>query len=93
MIEDGKIVVGKPVVDIEEVLMQSTNYNREAAFIASDYARLLHVLADTRLETARSLLMEPRSRQQLDQEPNDPWTSSVAPLFNDPSLEPEKLFH
>ena len=87
-----------PVFDGDEVKIGEPSLNqsnpapcREPSFEASEYARILHVLGDTRMLTARQLLMEPRTRDELDGEPIDVWFEHVAPLFNEISFKPDAV--
>jgi hypothetical protein len=61
---------------------------RSPIFSASEYARLLHVLVDARMTSARRLLSRPRDRDELDREPVNPWDVHMAPLFNDSRFAP-----
>lgn len=72
-------------------LQQRSAACRQSYFTAGEYARLLHVLADTRMATARQRLMCPRSRQELDCIRTDPWDEYISGLFNDESFRPESV--
>lgn len=65
---------------------------REPGFEASEYCRLLHVLPDARMTTARTQLTIPKSREELDTEHVDPWTDHIAPIFNDSMFKPDPVF-
>ena len=56
---------------------------REPDFETIKFCYPLHVLNDTRMTIPRSMLMAPRTRAELDSEPVEVWTDSIAPLFND----------
>jgi hypothetical protein len=62
--------------------------SRAPAFTASEHARILHVLIDARMTSARRLLSRPRERDELDREPINPWDDHICPLFNDRSFAP-----
>jgi hypothetical protein len=64
---------------------------REPPFTASEYARLMHCLADPRMMHARALIATPRDRDELDREPICPWTQHIAPLFNSERFTPPKV--
>ena len=86
LFDNDEVVVGKPDINIVNKSSVNNSTSRETSFEASEYARLLHVLAHERMATARSSLMETRTRQQLDEESLDPWTSNITPLYNDQRL-------
>ena len=65
--------------------------SREPDFEVSEYCRLLHTLGDARVTSTRSQLMEPKTRDELDREPVDPWTDAMAPLFNDVFFRPHPI--
>ena len=86
----SEIIVGKPDICQDQVVCRT----REPDFEASEYCRLLHVLADPRMTTARAQLMESRTRDELDSGNIDPWSDSISSLFNDVDFTPcpvEKL--
>jgi len=96
--DNGDVLVREPV--IEQELPETVDANlragaqpptREPDFGASEFCCILHVLADTRITAARAQLMEPRTREELDGEPCEPWTDNIAPLFNDVSFKPQAL--
>jgi hypothetical protein len=51
---------------------------------ANEFVRLIHLLSDPRMTNALPQIMKPRSRADLDREAGliDPWSLSIAPLFN-----------
>jgi len=87
--ENGEVVPGLPTLQNERNEAPTTT--REPEFTGGEYCRLLHVLADSRMTTARAQLMEPRTRPELDGEPIDPWTDNIAPLFNDTTFQPRAV--
>jgi hypothetical protein len=58
-------------------------------FTASSKARIMHVLLDPRLHFALALILTPRDRYVLDEQPVEPWADHVGPLYNDRSFCPE----
>lgn len=62
--------------------------NRSTAFEATEYFRLLHVLADPCMNGARIKVMQCLNREELDRQYEDPWCEQTAPLFNDLSFIP-----
>jgi hypothetical protein len=56
------------------------------SFSASEHSRLLHVIIDARMKSARRLLLRPRDRDELDREPSDLGNVHISPLFNDLSF-------
>ena len=65
--------------------------SREPEFEASEYCKLLHTLGNARLTSTRSQLMKPKTRDELDREPVDPWTDAIALLFNDVLFRPHPI--
>jgi hypothetical protein len=61
---------------------------RAPAFTASEHARILHALIDASMTSARRLLSRPRDRDELDNEPVNPWDDHICPVFNDRSFAP-----
>ena len=43
------------------------------------------------MTSTRSQVMEPKTRDELDGEPFDPWTDAIAPLFNDVLFRPHPI--
>jgi hypothetical protein len=64
---------------------------RTPAFTANEFVRLIHVLSYPRMTNALAQIMKPRSRADLDREAGsiDPWSLSIAPLFNDANFLPQ----
>eukprot|EP00177_Eucheuma_denticulatum_P005710 GFKZ01010406.1.p1 GENE.GFKZ01010406.1~~GFKZ01010406.1.p1 ORF type:complete len:471 (+),score=76.14 GFKZ01010406.1:658-2070(+) len=85
--DHGEIMVGEP----ELANAQVNTVTREPKFEASEYCRLLHVLADPRMTSARGLLMKPKPKKELDPSYTDPWTEHIAPLFNDQGFRPDPV--
>ncbi|PXF41876.1 hypothetical protein BWQ96_08411 [Gracilariopsis chorda] len=71
LFDGDNVKVGQPFVG-EGSNMNSGTVVREPDFEANEYCRLLHVLADDRMTTARAQLMEPRTREELDADNIDP---------------------
>lgn len=65
--------------------------SRQPEFSANDYARLLDVIADTRMVNSWQLLIDVCSREQLDCEKQNPWSESFAPHFNDDGFKPQRV--
>jgi hypothetical protein len=63
---------------------------RGPTFMASRFARLLHVMPDGRTLSGRNLLAIPCDRDRLDREPVCPWADHFSPLFNEPTFRPAK---
>lgn len=70
--ESGNINFGLPAILSDESRSTTPASTREPNFETSDFSRLLHVLADTKMLTEITLLMEPRTRAELESEPVDP---------------------
>jgi hypothetical protein len=49
----------------------------------------MHVLLDPRMLFAMGLILTPRDRNVLDEQPVEAWADHVEPLYNDPSFCPE----
>lgn len=64
---------------------------RQADFECGEYGRLLHVLGDSRMAMACQRLMRPRTREELDAAPSDPWDDSISVLFNDVDFAPQSV--
>lgn len=60
---------------------------REHDFEPSESCHLRNVQNDTRMTTARCMLIEPRTRAEIDNELVDISTDSIAPLFNHSSFK------
>jgi hypothetical protein len=58
-------------------------------FTTSCKARIMHVLLDPRMLFALGLILTPRDRHFLDEQPVEPWANHVEPLYNDRSFCPE----
>lgn len=58
--ENGAIKLGEPLL-INDTQRDTQTPRREYSFEAREYCRLLHVLIDWRMTTARAQLMEPRT--------------------------------
>jgi hypothetical protein len=58
-------------------------------FTASCKVRIMHVLLDSRMLFAMGLILTPRDRNVLDEQPVEPWADHVEPLYNDPSFCPK----
>jgi hypothetical protein len=56
------------------------------SFSVSEHARILHVIIDARMKSARRLLSRPRDRDEFDREPSNPCNVHISPLFNDSSF-------
>jgi hypothetical protein len=69
----------------------ATATSRAPPFSASEHARLMHVLIDPRMTTARQMLTRPRNMDELDREPISPWDHHILPLFNYPTFVPEPI--
>ena len=83
--DDGAVKIGAP--DAFESRQAS---GRELPFEVSEYARLLHVLMDPRMLASLARDCGRKSRDDLDREPEDPWSLSFGPLYNDPSFKPPR---
>lgn len=84
--EDGAVVCGSHAgtrANADEV-------SRQPDFTSNDYVRLIHVMVDSRMTAARDLMHKVYSKAQLEQ-PVDPWTKFIEPLFNDPAFCPNKI--
>lgn len=73
------------------LVMRSPTSLRQPDFESSEFARLLHALADPRMSTACERLMRPRSREELDSTPSDPWDEFISVLYNDVSFQPSSV--
>ena len=62
--EGGGILVGKPEILDGEVVQKLTR--RESDLEAAEFCRLFHVLAHSRMNSARIKLLEPKIRVELD---------------------------
>lgn len=62
---------------------QLSRPRRQPDFEAGEHARLLHVLVDARISTARQHLMHSRSREELDCTPTYLWDELILGLFNE----------
>ena len=87
VLEDEEVILGISLLQDYQAQSDGTR-QREPDFESSDFCRLLHVLNDARMTRTRSMLMEPRTRADLDAESVDVWTDHIAPLFNDATFEP-----
>jgi hypothetical protein len=82
------VYVAQHATDAPTATAAAATGSRLPAFSASEHARLLHVLIDARMTTARRSLSRPRDRDELDREPQCPWDAHIAPLFNDEHFAP-----
>jgi hypothetical protein len=94
-LEDGSVVVHEGgVADSansaapNDGIDSAAGATRAPAFTASEHARILHVLIDDRMTSARRLLSRPRDRDELDRELINTWDDHICPLFNDRSFAP-----
>eukprot|EP00177_Eucheuma_denticulatum_P002902 GFKZ01005218.1.p1 GENE.GFKZ01005218.1~~GFKZ01005218.1.p1 ORF type:complete len:238 (-),score=14.12 GFKZ01005218.1:831-1544(-) len=86
--DQGTIREGEPTI-VDGVNSSTVLVTKcEPNFQASEYCRILHVLADARMTRARTQLMEPRTRAELDTEAVNPWTDHIDLQFNDESFTP-----
>lgn len=83
-----KRVASESITPTKNTPVRSSKSPRRADFESSEFARLLHVLADPRMLVARQQIYTCRTRHELDSQPADPWDQHIAPLFNDETFTP-----
>jgi hypothetical protein len=49
----------------------------------------MHVLLDSRMIFEMGIILSPRDRHALDEQPVEPWADHVEPLYNDRHFCPE----
>lgn len=88
--QNGEVVIGMPLIESRSDPIRTSEASSAqiaAPFQADEYCRLMHVISDPRMTSARQLLTTPRSREQLEN-PVDPWSDHIINLFNDPEFKP-----
>jgi hypothetical protein len=83
------VYVSQHATDTPTETAEAATGSRFPVFSASDHVRLLHVLIDARMTNARRSLSRPRDRDELDREPQCPWDTHNAPLFNNKYFAPQ----
>lgn len=84
----GKRSSSEPNTTMKPIPNRQSKSPRRADFETSEFARILHVLADPRMIVARQQIKMCRTRHELDSQPSDPWDEHISPLFNDESYKP-----